>query len=59
MNVIEAAKILQSGKKVRDPMGFVLRPVDFYTNEIVHKDGSKAEIFLSDLLSDKWSVVDE
>ncbi len=59
MNIIEAAKALKEGKTIVDSVGFRFRHADFYENEIIFTDGSDGWFTISDLLSEKWTVVDE
>lgn len=59
MNIIEAAKALKEGKTLVDPVGFRLRHADFYENEIIFTDGSDGWLTISDLLSEKWTVLSE
>ena len=71
MNIIEAARALKKGKKVRDPMGFTVGRGDsrdgdgtgnllfLYLSRSKTHDEEPARMYLSDLLSRKWTVVEE
>jgi hypothetical protein len=62
MNIIEAAKALQAGKTLREPIvGFKVRD-NFTVVHFVNNNGSLGEeVWLNTeaMLSEKWTVVDE
>ena len=62
MNIIEAAKALDQGNDVRDPMGFRFRDVNgivCHVDSITGHTNNEATMYVDDLLSDEWEVVYE
>jgi hypothetical protein len=58
VNIIEAAKAMKKGKKVQIDGGFRFFSIGetIYASEL---NAKPAYLYLRDLLSDKWEVVDE
>lgn len=60
MNIIEAGKALEAGKTVLDPDGYKHRKSG--RSNILIGDGEEwgnAFMYLDDILSEKWTVLDE
>ena len=62
MNIIEAARALKEGEDLYD-RGDPLFPKEYAIHLrgsfLLHKDDSEATMFIHNLLSEKWTVVDE
>ena len=59
MNIIEAAKALKAGKTIALDEGRALWPVHAEDGLVVSQSGIPGYVYVEELLSDKWSVVDE
>ena len=58
MNIIEAAKAIKEGKTVMDEMGFK-HQAQGTGMLLIGENLEPANIYLNDILSEKWTVVDE
>ena len=57
MNIIEAAKTLKPGTRIVSPSG-----IDYYLNEmdlLCNDEGEAQWFYLDDILSEKWTAVDD
>ena len=60
MNIIEAARALEAGKTVVDPVGNRRIGVPKVVGTLVkYQNGDLAWMWTGDLLSEKWTVADD
>ena len=53
-DIKQAAKWLQEGKKIKDPVGFVVHLEDYLF--LAHEDKSQYIPSVTDLLSNEWEI---